>query len=225
MIAASTAVAGPPQTGTYLSNDMGGTMLPGRFSESWVTNPPGQGQIGNTVNALSWDGTTLATEWKVWCPSIAAAPTLVSDTRDGNGTGDVTYHTDYIGGYFWLSMNGPWGDGSEDYTGVLMSFRIVATYQFVFGSLLGIRSNVTMVGDFDGYDDCMEYAINNAAFLGMSPSPLPAGFPPFLDTSCNSGTVTVGGWGSASDIALKILGTCTIRTQETTWGAVKSLYR
>jgi hypothetical protein len=225
ILVAASAAANPPITGTYLSTDMpGGTMLTGTFSESWVT-AAGQGQIGNTVNALSWDGTALATEWKVWCPSIAAAPVLISDTRV-NGTGDVTYQTDYAGGYFWLSKNGPWGDGSEDYTGSLVMFRVVTTYKFVGGNLLGIRSNVTMVGMFDGYDNCMQYVINNAAFTGTTDvMAMPAGYPPFMDTNCGTGTVTTGGWGTVSDIALQVLGSCTMRTVERTGGAVKALYR
>ncbi len=226
ILLAGSAAATPPMTGTYYSMDLpGGTMLAGTFSESWVT-AAGQGQIGNTLHANSWDGTTLATEWKVWCPSIAAAPLLISDTRDTNGTGNVTYQTDYAGGYFWLSMNGPWGDGTEDYSGTLITFRVETTYQYVMGSLLGIRSNVTMMGMFDGYDNCMQYVINNAAFTGTTDMmSMPAGYPPFLDTNCASGTVTTGGWGTVSDIAMQVLGSCTIRTQETTWGAVKSLYR
>jgi hypothetical protein len=227
VLVAGSAAANPPMNGTYLSTDLpGGTMLTGRFSESWVTTPPAQGKVGNTLHALSWDGTMLATEWKVWCASIGAPPVLISDTRDANGTGNVTYQTDYVGGYFWLSKNGPWGDGTEDYTGSLMSLRVEATYQFVMGNLLGIRSNVTMVGTFDGYDNCMEYVINNTAFTGSTDtSAMPAGYPPFMDTNCGTGTVTSGGWGTVSDIALQVLGSCTIRTEEKSWGAVKALYR
>jgi hypothetical protein len=220
---AAPAAATPPNDGAYNSSDLGGTMQTGLFSESWVVSGPGQ--IGNTVNAMSWDGVTLGGEWKVWCPAIAAAPVLTEDTRDGNGTGDVEYQTDYIGGYFWLSKNGPWGDGTEDYSGVLLSFEITARYQYIFGNLAGIRSNVTLVGDFDGYGNCMTYAINNAAFVGMSPSALPAWYPPFLDTSCATGTVSVGGWGTATQITLTVFGTCVIGTEQTTWGAVKARYR
>lgn len=220
---AVTAAATPPQNGAYDSNDLGGPMQMGRFSESWVASGPGQ--IGNTIHAMSWDNATLGTEWKVWCPSIAMAPVLISDNRDGNGTGDVEYRTDYVGGYFWLSMNGPWGDGSEDYTGVLLSFRVTARYNYILGNLQGIRSNVTLVGDFDGYENCMTYVINNAAFTGMSPAALPADYPPFLGTNCVSGMVNTGGWGTTTQITLSVLGTCVIRSQQATWGAVKSRYR
>ncbi|MEJ2721510.1 MAG: hypothetical protein P8181_10290 [bacterium] len=219
-------MADPPAQGTYLSDDFpGGTMLTGYFSEAWV-GAGRDGQIGNTINAESWDGNLLGTQWMLWCPSIQTSPTLVSDTRDANGTGEVTYRTTYQGGYFWLSGNGPWGNGTQDYSGDLAFFNVVTTYQFVFGNLLGIRSNVTTSGLIDGFTDCMEYEINNAAFFGNTDDtgPKPAEFPAFLDENCNEGVLTRGGWGSVTEIALRILGDCDVATQPSTWGKIKSLY-
>ncbi|HXV12934.1 MAG TPA: hypothetical protein VEC56_01890 [Candidatus Krumholzibacteria bacterium] len=225
LLAATVALAGPPQTGVYLSNDFGGTMLPGRFSESWVNPLASHGQIGNTIHALSWDGLTLGDEWRLLCPSIAAAPVLVSDNRDGNGTGDVTYQTQYGGGTFWMSMNGPWGDGTVDYTGVIQTFVVTTTFQYVFGNVLGIRGNVTMSGSFDGYDNCFDYTVNNTAIVGTTDTMLlPADYPAFRDASCFVGP-TRGSWGSVTQIALQIYGSCTVTTEESTWGAVKALYR
>ncbi len=176
LLAAVGAQAGAPVQGTYYSYDMpGGSFNTGRFSESWA-GPGRHGAIGNTVNAQSWNGTALGTEWKLWCPSIQTPPVLVADTRDGNGTGDVTWRTVYSGGHFFLGEPGPWGD--EDYNGDLANFIVTTTYQFVFGDLLGIRSNVVSWGQIDGYTDCMEYEINNAAFFGTTDmGPLPADYP------------------------------------------------
>jgi len=223
LLLAGTAFAGPPAAGVYLSMDMpGGTVLTGLFSESWVAGP---GNIGNTVSSASWDGAVLGTQWKLWCPAINAAPTLVADTRDGNGTGEVTYRTTYGGGLFWLSKTGPWGDNTVDYPGTLDSFIATATYQFVFGQLLGIRSNITTIGQFDDYGDCMQYTINNAAFLGDSTQgPLPAEYPPFIDSSCATGTMSIGGWGHAHDLAIRILG-CDVPVNGTSWSGAKVLYR
>jgi hypothetical protein len=192
---------------------------PGRFSESWMGGP---GQVGNTINAQSWDGSTLGGDWVVSCAAIASPPTLESDTRDANGTGDVVYSTIYGGGTFWFSMNGPWGDGTEDYTGTISTFNVTTTYQYANNNLLGIRSNITMSGIFDGYDNCVEYVISNAAFVGTGGAS-PAGYPPYLNSSCATGP-TVGGWGDAVQITLNIFGSCTIPVEGKTWGGVKALY-
>ena len=147
---AGTAFAGPPATGVYLSLTQGGPVLDGHFSESWMPGG-GAGQIGNTINAQSWDmGLGLGTEWRFYCASIAIAPVEIENTVDGTGTGDVVYQTEYAGGLFWLSMNGPWGDATEDYTGQLDIFSVETTYKYVGGTLLGVRSNVTMSGHFFG---------------------------------------------------------------------------
>jgi hypothetical protein len=227
ILAAVPVLAGPPQTGVFYSTDLGGQMLAGRFSESWV-DPGSHGQVGNTLNAESYDpGFGLASQWRLYCATIALPPSLVGDTRDANGTGEVTYRTEYTGGRFWMSKNGPWGDGSEDYSGLVDLFQVTTTYMFVENDLLGIRSNVTTQGTFDNYGDCFEYTINNAAFYGDTDlvGPLPAGFPAFMDSSCQTGTRARGGWGSVTEIALRIRGDCTVPTQDTTWGAVKALYQ
>lgn len=221
-MAAAAALAGVPVQGTYYSYDMpGGTFNTGRFSESWV-DPGEHGQFGNTINAQSWNGSVLGAEWKLWCPSIQTAPVLVSDTRV-NGTGEVTWRTVYSGGHFFLGAAGPWGD--EDYGGDLVNFVVVTTYQYDLGVLLGVRSNVTSMGLIDGYTDCMEYTINNAAFFGTTNmGPLPAGYPAFLDEYCGEGLWVRGGWGSATQIAIRIRGDCNVGTETSTWGEIKSLF-
>jgi hypothetical protein len=214
--------AGTPVQGTYYSFDMpGGTFNTGLFTESWV-GAGADGQIGNTVNAQSWNGAALGTDWKLWCPSIQTPPVLVSDTRI-DGTGEVTWRTVYSGGHFFLGSVGPWGD--QDYSGDLANFIVTATYQFVGGNVLGIRSNVVSWGQIDGYTDCMEYTINNAAFFGNTDMmPLPADYPPFLDEYCATGVWARGGWGSATQIAIKIKGVCGVPVEPSTWGRVKALY-
>ena len=78
------ALAGPPANGTYTSTDIGGTMLPGRYSESWY---PTKLSVNNTLNEQSWDGSTLGTQWHWYCPWIAFPPVLLVNTLDGNGNG------------------------------------------------------------------------------------------------------------------------------------------
>lgn len=223
-VAAFPATAGPPVPGTYFSYDMpGGAFNTGRFSESWVGTGR-DGQIGNTVNAESWDGIVLGAEWMLWCPSIQTPPVLVSDTRDANQTGEVVWRTVYSGGQFFLGAVGPWGDA--DYNGNLANFTVVATFQFVFGNLIGVRSNVTSWGHILGYTDCMEYTINNAAFFGNTDDtgPKPADFPDFLDQYCGVGTWSRGGWGSVTQIAIRIWGPCNVAVTPSTWGSIKAIY-
>lgn len=223
----------PPVAGIYNSTDMDppGSMLTGRFSESWPTGYPGQ--LGNTVNSASWDGMQLGTQWRLWCPAIIQAPIFVSDTRDLDGTGDVTWLTHYGGGRFWLSMNGPWSaDNLVDFTGNVEQFRAVTTYMYVYGELLGIRSNITTIGVFDmlypNWDTpCFEYSINNATFFGSTDTgSKPADFPSFLnpaDCPSDVGTLAAGGWGSATQITLKIKG-CAVPAESSTWGRIKTRY-
>lgn len=223
VLVAAPVLAGPPVQGVYYTYDMpGGSFSPGRFSESWA-GPGTHGQFGNTVNAESWNGTALGTEWKLWCPSISLPPVLVSDSRDGNGTGEVTWRTTYQGGYYWLGAVGPWGD--ENYTGDIDNFIVTATFMYVFGDVLGIRSNVTTTGHFTDYNECFVFSINNCAFFGDTDGGAkPATFPAFMDASCNTGTLTRGGWGSVTQMAFQITPPCLVPTEDSTWGRVKSLY-
>jgi hypothetical protein len=212
-------LAGPPMYGVYNSNDIGGTMLTGRFSESYVGGGPGQ--VGNTIHALSYDTVNLGTQWRVQCPQIASPPTVISDTRV-NGTGDVVYSTIYTGGTFWLAKNGPWGDNVADYTGTIVSFSNVATYQFVGGTLIGIRSNVTLSGTFDSYPGVMEFAISNSATFGdTSTQPFPAVYPDLRDQSCAPGP-TQGAWGSVPNITMVIQEV--VGVDEASFGTLKARF-
>jgi hypothetical protein len=220
----------PPVNGIYNSADQvpGGLVLTGRFSEAW--NGGAEGALTNTINAESFDGATLGTQWRVWCPSIGAPPTLVSNTVVG-GTGDIVYETTYAGGLFWFSKNGPWSaDNLVDFTGTVQSFVVVSTHQYVGGMRIGVRSNITMQGLFDQQyaswsTPCMEYAIQNGSIQGSTDmGPFPALYPPLLDdTTCAPGPAT-GAWGSVTQITMVIMD-CVVPTEPTTWGRIKSQFR
>jgi hypothetical protein len=188
--------------------------------------------VGNTLHAQSWDGATLGTEWKVWCASIALPPTLVSDTRDGNMTGEVTYRTVYGGGWFWFSKFGPWSaDNLVDFTGTIQSFVVTSTQEWVFGTRIGTRANITVNGLFDQqyptWDPaCMDYLISNTSIFGHTGmGPLPAGFPMFLDPGVCPAEAPLpdGAWGSVTQITVYITG-CVVPVEKTTWGAIKATY-
>ena len=213
------ALAGQPAAGTYQSTDIGGTMLPGRFSESFMG--PGPGQIDNTIHAQSYDG-ALGLQWSLGCVSIDQPPTMLSDTRDGTGTGVVTYRTVYDEGTFFLDRNGPWGDGTEDYTGVIFTFVNNSTHQYVNGQLVAVVSDVTISGMFDGYADCMDFIISNSATTGNTASGgAPADYPAFMDPNCGF-TPPAGAWGTVPTITMTITGDCSVDESESSFGTLKS---
>ncbi len=48
---------------------MNGTILGGRASDAWCTGV-GPGRPGNTESAMSWDGTNLGAQWRIWGMTI-----------------------------------------------------------------------------------------------------------------------------------------------------------
>jgi hypothetical protein len=224
VLAASAAQAGPPRSGTLRSTDLGGAVLTGNFSESWLT-AGAHGQVGNAVNAMSWDGATLETQWKLWCPSVASPPVPAGDTRDLAGTGDVTYRTTYVDDQFWFSGAGPWGDNADDFTGTLENFSVTAVYHFVGGQLASIHSSVSTLGVFDGFPQCLEYTINSAVFTGTTDyTRKPGDYPDSLAADCASNVLDRGAWGTVQSIAMTILH-CRVGFEPSAWGDVKRLCR
>lgn len=223
MILAGVAAAQCPHTmGFWSTQD--GTMLGGRVSEAWCDlATPGAGETGNTENAQSWDGADLGTQWKAWGMAIdAVGPTLIADNVIG-GNGTRTWRTSYVGGQFWLSAANTWGDGVNDLYGDLTSYNVVATKTYIGGNLVGASANVDFTGNFP---DCpaangceIRFAIANALFVWASgfPTGMPADYPPFL-CDANAGELF-----DACCIVMEIY--CVIGTEDSTWGAVKGLYR
>jgi hypothetical protein len=217
---AVSAQAGPPVNGVYKS-DLG-QMLEGRFSECWVGG--GQGQLGNTVHGQSWDGTLLGTNWEVACPYIQMPPQLISDNVDGNGNGTRTYRTRYFGGTFRLSGTGAWAGGDAFYGGDLDSYVHNTTFTIVNWVPQSYVTNVQLYGYIDGYTQCMQISIANAMSEGYGPQQ--ADFPVYLNgpAACAPATGLIGEYGHVHCITLVILH-CETGADNTSWGAVKSLYR
>ncbi|RPH76709.1 MAG: hypothetical protein EHM80_14080 [Nitrospiraceae bacterium] len=215
------AISGP-SPGVYKS--LGGSLMEGVFSESWVDEPHREGMAHNAIHA--WDN-AQGVQWRLYCPSIATV-TLLVDTRDQNGNGFVQYSTDYSGGSLWLSKTGPWGHNEIDFIAIVDEFNVVSTHIYYLGSQVSVDSDIRFSGHFDPpVFGCFEYVLSNGAIegttgLGMQ---LPTGYPAFLDYyNCPSGTVSWGAWGIAHDITLTIYGSCFVPTQDTTWGGIKALF-
>jgi len=216
--------AGPPLNGVYQSTDLGGPVQLGRYTESWM----GAGMplaMGNTLNAQSWDGMNLGAEWKYYCGFVVMSQLLVS-TVDGSGNGNATYMKTFSGGYSWLNGTGPWANGDVDYPGFITSYVEFETITYQSFQRIAAVSNVQASAQFDNYpSSCMTFAIGNMAEMGNTDTGMkPANYPGFLDPNTCDPTVTFGGWWDMFTLTLTISG-CTVDTQDSTWGSVKSIYR
>jgi len=207
-----------PIEGIYQTTN--GTILSGRASEAWCT-VASPGVPGNTENAMSWNGATLGTQWKVWGQAIdATGAVLVGSHVDQYGNGYNDYVTSYVGGQFWLSKNHLWGDGTTDYTGTLTSYNVSARVTLFGGQIVGVTSNVHFTGVFDGCPNCkLDYVITNAMLAWMPGWGIqPGNYPPLL---CGA---TLGELYDVCCIRAQI--SCTpVPVEESTWGTIKVLYR
>jgi hypothetical protein len=223
-VVAAVALADAPNNGVYQSP---GAINEGRFSEAYVGGA--QGYPGNTVHALSWDGTDLGLQWQVTCPYIALPPELIEDTVDEYGNGHRVYRTIYTGGEYWLSGTGAWSSGDAFYSGYLEHYVHTTTMQIANGELVGYTTNAQMTGRFYGYPQaCMQLTIANAALVGMGGLP-PSDYPNLKDgtsdTCVDADPSIIGEWGNVWAITMIIQGCEPTATEETSWGAIKSIYR
>ncbi|HKW13037.1 MAG TPA: hypothetical protein VJS69_00985 [Candidatus Krumholzibacteria bacterium] len=220
------AFAGPPANGTYTSTDIGGSMLPGRYSESWF---PTKLSVNNTLDEASWNGTTLATQWHWYCPWVALPPVLLVNTVNGSGNGQKIWKVTYSGGYCWLDGAGPWAGGDAVYTANINTWTAIVTETYSNFIEVGTVRNHDATATFNGYNqDCMSLSVTNAEKFGDSNSgALPANFPDLLNwIGCVTLPATAPGeWGDVDGITFTVFGCTPLATQPTTWGAVKSKYR
>lgn len=227
VIIAVPALAGPPANGTYKSTDIGGTMLPGRYSESWF---PTKLTVNNTLNEQSWDGATLATQWHWYCPWVSVPPTLLVNTVNALGNGTKTWRVTYVGGTCWLDGGGPWAGGDAFYTANINTWTAIVTETYSAFVEVGTVRTHSASATFNNYtQECMALTISNTEKLGdtVADGPLPANFPDFWDwIGCvNIGTAGPGEWGDVDSITFTVKGCETVATEQKSWGAVKSLYR
>ena len=226
LVAAVPALAGAPTNGTYTSTDIGGTMLPGRYSESWY---PNKLSIDNTLNEQSWNGAALGTQWHWYCPWINAAPTLLFNNVNGLGNGIKIWRVSYTGGYCWLDGAGPWGNGDPSYTANINTWTAIVTETYSGFVEVGTVRSQNATSTFVGYNsECMALEIHNTEKLSdTAHGPLPANFPSFWNwLGCfDQGPAGPGEWGDVDSITLTVDGCQTVKTEQKTWGAVKDMYR
>jgi hypothetical protein len=133
----------------------------------------------------------------------------------------------YTGGTAWLSDTGPWADG-EAYDANVLTWEATVTETYSNFVEVGTVKTVNATAQFIGYDEnCIVLALSNLEKHGDGtelPAPTPSfTYPEFIDNTC-SPTEGPGEWGEVDDITYSIL-TCTVGTEEQSWGSVKALYR
>lgn len=219
------ALAGPPANGVYKSTDIGGSMLPGRYSELWFG---GKLSVNNTLNEQSWNG-ALGTQWHWYCPWISVPPTLLLSTVNGAGNGQKIWRVTYSGGYCWIDGAGPWAGGDASYLANINVWVAIVTETYVNFVEVGTIRNHNAQATFTGYNqECMSLSISNVSKLGdTTGGPLPANYPDFWSWFvCNDvGTGGPGEWGDVNSITFTIIGCQSVSTEAKTWGAVKAIYR
>lgn len=193
-------VHGAPITGLYMSQELGGAVFDGRWTESWAGGGPAQ--VGNIMHAQSWNGATLGTQWKLANAAVSAPPTVISNTLDGFGNGTVSYLTTYTGGLLTLDSTGPWGVISDpDYQFNITGYHHTTTHTYVGGSPVTYTTVVNMQGTYAGVPAReVSFLVAVAVPLGESPTPLPANYPEFLPPGTQQGE-----WGILQKIRMEIV--------------------
>jgi hypothetical protein len=213
-----------PNAGTYTTTDLGGQLLTGRASTHRIGANSG---LPHTLHAQSWNG-TLGTQWELRC-AVESNPFGVQDNRV-NGTGTIVYTSQFTGGQFELfNTGGAWGDGVAN----LGTTTVISTVQFVninnVSTPVASVVNANTSGDFGG--GCtLTFVISNGYGVGETTSsdPLivkPADYPTFLNSDCTLalGDEQYGTWGNTITSTMRI--DCSVDATESTWGAVKNIYR
>lgn len=235
LVGAAVVQAGPPLNGTYKS-----TL--GQFDEGTATTKSAGNFLaaGNTLYGRSYAGGVFTNDWTFQCISVQSAVPLGAPIgNNGNYQYMITYN---IGGYVTLGGPGnPWNGGDAVYNGIVDSFVEFRTIQVVQGTVRGWTSDYAVNAHFEGYpESCVAWAIGNGVLIGgtspQSPKPfnttvpttLPtvkaANYPDFPGPGCVLGPTGPGHWEDIRDLTLTIVG-CTVATESSSWGKVKSMYR
>lgn len=198
IIGASVAQAAPI-TGIYQSQELGGTILDGRWSESWIGGI--KDSLGNTIHSASFDGTTLGGMWEISGVTLSEAPVVIS-AQTHFGHTDTTLLSVFGGGVLTLMPSGTWnsaGDGA--YIVDITSYEQVTTRttSMATGKSTDINE-ISLSGTFRDYPGyTVSFAVAASAPLGSGTS-VPANFPTILPT----GTAT-SEWGVIQKMTMELV--------------------
>ena len=187
-----------PITGTFQEP----SFFPGHWTESFMglepPKLPGPSQVGNIVEAASWDGATLGGQWALTGANIlqdTAFPPAVYGLLKVQ-----QYLTEYTGGATLTLKAGPWTElGDGDYTVTVNGFTqstIVTTFNNV---PLTVTAAISMTGTINGYPGYeMNYLAATSKIVGQGAA-APAGYPGIVPPAI------AGQWGTANDIQMQII--------------------
>ncbi len=194
-----------PVPGHYETNDLGGLVDQGRWSESWQGG--GEGALTNTVHAMAYEEVSPGVwapsgQWEIAGPAINATPQLILGTMPpaSSGQDQQIWYTTYGGGTMDL-YDGPWytlGDALP-YTCTVTGYSHTTTVNFIDGVEDSRYTTVNLTADFDNYAGYSVDLLVAVAVEEGKGSPLPTGFPGFLP-SCE----TEGAWGRVQEIRMTI---------------------
>ncbi|MBN2071678.1 MAG: hypothetical protein JW814_09505 [Candidatus Krumholzibacteriota bacterium] len=216
--------AGAPIDGNYQSTDLGGPVYVGRYSEGWDSGGSAF-LVGTTLNAQSWSGTELATQWKYWCGTETGPAVVLTNFVNASGNGTKTFMKTFSGGYIWLSGSGPWANGDPEYIGTINYYVEFETVSYTNWVPVAATTNTQANASFDEYPNlCMAFYIGNGSRVATTEigETIPAGYPEFLDTDCNA-TRTEGAVWDFFSVTLSIVD-CAVDTEDASWGKIKSLH-
>jgi hypothetical protein len=189
---------GTPINGIYKSQELGGTVIDGHWSEAWFGGQ--EGAVGSTINAASWDGSTLGTMWEITGPAINATPTLVSSTLEFGMTIEKWYTT-YSGGTLKLKNTGPWWNGADsgtEYDLTVNSYSHDTTKYFYGSTFDSATTNVHLNATFNAFPAyTVDFIIAVAVPTGGGVTP-PTGYPSFAINA------PAGAWGVTQKIRMDI---------------------
>jgi hypothetical protein len=144
---------------------------------------------------------------------------------DENNSGWIDYVTNYTGGKFWLSGAHFGPPGSVDFEGVITYFNVSTRVSYLYGNPTGATSSVTFNGWMTETCECcyIEFAIANAMRVWIEgQGTMPANYPPFIcDEDKTPGTT--GELFDACCITASI--SCPNSNEESSWGAIKEMYK
>ena len=190
MMAATVSAA--PIEGTYTSPDV----LDARWTES---NTGGDDSaVGDEIDAESWDGSTLGTQW-VLDEAVVASEVLLDDTTSGS-LRIIQDRRTYSGGVLTLKndttlWSGDVADG--DYLVDVTNFTQSTVTTLYNGTVISTTGTLSMQGTFQNFPDySINYLVATSETEGEGTA-APAGYPAL--------TAANGLWGSATDVTLEIV--------------------